>query len=328
MMADGRLEIAYMDPITQIKRRRFFKKCQEADQYTNRIELANNGHLEPYKGQFVGHLMKLYLIAHPDSDVTKRRNSFLSFCQVFNNYHIDELTTDALRNWFDRLKEQNNYTNKTLHCIKTLINNFFKYLVSEKVILDNPLLPIKFKFSSKAKRPRVVLTEEEIKEALRLMKEQSPNEVYPLIYTLVHTGARKNEMRKLKWDAVDFETGFIELHATKNGTRRRIKMSKHLKEYLVTLQRDSEWVFLNRRGRLLSASQVDEQIEILQRKHSNQKRWRCHSLRHSFAHNFLKRGGPMYQLQAILGHKSIQMTIDLYGNFDISDVEHPSPYNF
>ena len=34
----------------------------------------------------------------------------------------------------------------------------------------------------------------------------------------------------------------------------------------------------------------------------------------------------MYQLQAILGHKSIQMTVDLYGDMKAADDERVSPY--
>ena len=36
----------------------------------------------------------------------------------------------------------------------------------------------------------------------------------------------------------------------------------------------------------------------------------------------------MYELKAILGHKSIQMTVDLYGNFQAEDVSKVSPYEF
>ena len=56
------------------------------------------------------------------------------------------------------------------------------------------------------------------------------------------------------------------------------------------------------------------------------KDWGSHSLRHSFAYNFLKKGGNMYQLQAILGHRSIDVTVDLYGQLQAQDVENPSPY--
>lgn len=53
-----------------------------------------------------------------------------------------------------------------------------------------------------------------------------------------------------------------------------------------------------------------------------------HDLRHSFAYNYLLNGGEMYQLQAILGHKSIKMTVDLYGKLQAQDIKNPSPYKF
>ncbi|MBI2519021.1 MAG: tyrosine-type recombinase/integrase [Bdellovibrio sp.] len=58
------------------------------------------------------------------------------------------------------------------------------------------------------------------------------------------------------------------------------------------------------------------------------KDWRMHDLRHSFAYNYLLNGGEMYQLQAILGHKSIKMTVDLYGKLQAQDIKNPSPYKF
>jgi site-specific recombinase XerD len=54
--------------------------------------------------------------------------------------------------------------------------------------------------------------------------------------------------------------------------------------------------------------------------------WGSHSLRHSFAYNFLRKGEQMYQLQAILGHRSIDVTVDLYGQLQAQDVACPSPY--
>jgi integrase len=54
--------------------------------------------------------------------------------------------------------------------------------------------------------------------------------------------------------------------------------------------------------------------------------WRCHDLRHSFAYNYLIRGGEMYALKAILGHKSIQLTVDLYGHYRACDVSMTDPY--
>lgn len=327
-IGDGRFQVSYIDYQTQKKRRKFFKSIREAKRYRAEVlHTSSNGELTDGR-RFVGHLMKMYLMRHPDSLVTQRRNSFISFCDTFNRFEIEQVNVDVLRGWFQKLKDDNGYSNKTLLCIKILINNFFKWLVVEKIIASNPLLNIQFKVSKCLKRPRVVLAEEEVRLMLELMKEHCPQIILPYIYTLVHTGARKNEIRKLKWPSVDFNTGFLELRKTKNQTDRLVMMSQPLKEMLQSLPRQSEWVFVNKKGGLLSASQIDEQIEIFQRKYPEQKRWRCHSLRHSFAYNFLKMGGKMYQLQRILGHKSIQMTVDLYGNLNASDIDNPSPYSF
>lgn len=44
-----------------------------------------------------------------------------------------------------------------------------------------------------------------------------------------------------------------------------------------------------------------------------------HQLRHNCAHYLLKRGVPMWQVQAIMRHARIATTIDTYGHFDPSD---------
>jgi site-specific recombinase XerD len=77
----------------------------------------------------------------------------------------------------------------------------------------------------------------------------------------------------------------------------------------------------------MSRSQIDETIETLQKNNPGMKPWGCHDFRHSFAFNFLKRGGDMYALKAILGHKSIGLTVDLYGHFTAEHVERVSPYD-
>jgi site-specific recombinase XerD len=71
---------------------------------------------------------------------------------------------------------------------------------------------------------------------------------------------------------------------------------------------------------------IDYTIASLQEKHPEMKKWRYHDLRHSFSYNFLLKGGEMHALKAILGHKSIQLTVDLYGNFKACDVDMVAPY--
>ncbi len=75
-------------------------------------------------------------------------------------------------------------------------------------------------------------------------------------------------------------------------------------------------------GWLLSRKQIDDTIAAVQKKNPEIKHWTCHDLQHSFASNFLKKGGDMYALKAIFGHQLIQLTVDLYGNFRAKHVEN------
>jgi site-specific recombinase XerD len=103
-------------------------------------------------------------------------------------------------------------------------------------------------------------------------------------------------------------------------------MGPSLLAFLQTLPRTGEYVFMSQFGWNMSRDQIDDTIIAIQKKHPAMKPWRCHDLRHSFSFNFLKRGGDMYALKAMLGHQSIQLTVDLYGHFTAEHVERVSPY--
>ncbi len=224
------------------------------------------------------------------------------------------------------LKEQKGYSDRNLNHIKSDFNEFFKFLVARDYLYRNPLSAVKFSRKYSLKRNRVILSPDEIAAALEATKAHSPDVAYPFIFTLVHTGARREEVRLLKWEHVDFETGLINFKKTKNGMDRSIRMGKSLSSFLQALPKKGEFLFMSQFGWLLSREQIDDTIAAVQKRNLDMKKWRCHDLRHSFAFNFLVRGGEMYALKAILGHQSIQLTVDLYGNFRAGDVESVSPY--
>lgn len=89
-------------------------------------------------------------------------------------------------------------------------------------------------------------------------------------------------------------------------------MESSLASFLEAMPKKDKFIFLSQKGTQLGRYQVEGTIESLQKKYRGMKGWRCHDLRNSFAYNYLKRVGEMYALKAILGHKSIQLTVDLY----------------
>lgn len=284
--------------------------------------------MTPLQGiPYVGALMKLHLEEHPESRVRDRRNTFIAFCTTFSHQRVTHLTPSVVRAWLLALKEKRNYSDRNLNHIKSDLNHFFRFLVKRHYLPRNPLNEVRFSRRYSLKRQRVILSHEEVMTALAATQSHSPTVVYPFIYCLAHTGARREEIRLLKWEHINFETGYMTFKNTKSGYDRSIKMGLSLSAFLQTLPRTADYVFMSQFGWVLSREQIDDTIAAVQKKNPRMKHWRCHDLGHSFAFNFLKKGGDMYALKAILGHQSIRLTIDLYGNFKACEVQNPSPYD-
>lgn len=174
------------------------------------------------------------------------------------------------------------------------------------------------------------MSADEVKEVLDNAKKFDSKTLYPYLYTLTNTGARKSEILNLRKEDVDFKTGLLHIRKTKNGHERFIRMSVNLMGVLKIKKEshDFPYVFPNGSGEVIGPHELSNAINKFQFYFPVDKDWGCHSFRHSFAYNFLKAGGEMYQLQAILGHRGIQVTVDLYGQLQAQDVENSSPYNF
>lgn len=276
----------------------------------------------------ISDLLDHYLMLNPDSKILSRKNSYNSFRKSFETCPLKYFDKNNVRFWFKHIKEVNQYSDKNMNRIKSNINSFISWLIEEDYLQQNPLLKVKYKRNLPPKRERIILSKSEIKELLERLKEHSPAILFPIIYTVIHTGARRSEVLNLSWEDLDFNNGFINFRNTKNGENRRVKMSNSLFLFLKNHPKTSEFLFTDKNNKQIGRGLLSTRLKKFKKLFLAQKDWKCHDLRHSFAYNFLKKGGEMYQLKAILGHKSIQMTIDLYGNLKAADIENPSPYEF
>ncbi len=175
---------------------------------------------------------------------------------------------------------------------------------------------------------QVKLNEEEIKEILQKFKAVSPGLIYPVVYFLARTGARFGEAQRLKWDQINFENGTIHFLQTKNGQDRLNQMSPQLIEFLRTYPSKSEFVFLNLQDEPWRVPQYRKQFQNVRREIGFHKHLTNHGFRHSFAFNYLRPGGDMRQFQHILGHRKLEMTVDLYGKITPADNKAGSPFEF
>jgi integrase len=144
------------------------------------------------------------------------------------------------------------------------------------------------------------------------------------------------ELLGLQWGDIDFRGRFIEVRRaivrgvvvpTKSGKIRRVDMSQQLTDTLKTLgvRRKEEtlklgwgdvpeWVFVNEVGRLLDPNNLRKRIFHRCLEKAGIRRVRFHDLRHTFASLLIARHESPKKIQALLGHHSIQVTMDIYGH--------------
>ena len=328
-LKNGKLQVAFVNPLTKKRIRKRFNTIEEAKKFEKEVEvLFSKTKLEHLQYLTINELIEMHFEIMPNSKADSRRVAFDSFIENFGNVEIGNLSPHVLSSWLRDLQLKHDYAEITLAHIKGALNHFFNFLIGEGIISKSPLSHFKINRSAPPKRPRVFLTQNEIKDILNKAREYSPNFLYPYFMALVHTGARRAEIIALEWKDVDLINNVLRIVDAKGGTLRPVKMTPQLRKLIESLPKTSKNVFCNPLGERIGRSQLHRHIISFQYAYPHHKKWGLHTFRHSFAYNFLKNGGQMYELMAVLGHKSIGLTIDLYGKLRSEDVENPSPYEF
>jgi integrase/recombinase XerC/integrase/recombinase XerD len=197
------------------------------------------------------------------------------------------------------------------------VRSFHDHLVRTKGATQNPaeLLPSP-KRSSRLPR---VLGPQQIAALLDRIPASGPLEVrdramFELAYAC---GLRAEEITKLDVDAPDFDSESLRVHG--KGARTRIApmgepAQRALDRYLRTarpslaVDRAERALFLSRRGRRLSPSDVRRRLERWVREAAVAGHVSPHTLRHSFATHLLEGGADLRSIQELLGHSSVSTT--------------------
>jgi integrase len=97
---------------------------------------------------------------------------------------------------------------------------------------------------------------------------------------------------------------------------------------LTALPRRSEFVFSRDDGQPWSVVSYYRKFARVRAKIAYKKKFDSYAFRHTFAYHFLRKGGAITQLQALLGHRSIDMTVFMYGSIAAKNAEKTTPYDF
>jgi integrase len=147
---------------------------------------------------------------------------------------------------------------------------------------------------------------------------------YPLCVLAVTTGMRSGEILGLQWQDVDLDAGTVQVRRTVfNGavstpktarSNRGIRLPRVAVEALRRHPRSSGWVFSSRNGTSLSVHNLHNRSWKPLLKDSGLPDIRFHDLRHTCATLLLSKGVHPKLVQELLGHSSIEITLDTYSH--------------
>ncbi len=219
----------------------------------------------------------------------------------------------------------NNSNTRTQSRVLSGIRSFFKFLLIEGEIDENP--------ASLLESPKTgmhlpeVLSVSEIDrmvEAIDLSKPEGHRNK-AIIETLYGCGLRVSELINLKLTDIHSDEGFVVVTGKGNKQRlvpisgKAIKEIDHYKTYrnMLPVIHDHNIVFLNRRGRMLTRAMIFTIIKYLAARAGITKNISPHTLRHSFATHMIEAGADLRAVQEMLGHESI-ITTEIYTHIDRS----------
>ena len=161
------------------------------------------------------------------------------------------------------------------------------------------------------------------KKLLATARDTQPD-FYPLYVLAVTTGMRSGGILGLQWRDVDLDAGTLQVRRTVfNGavstpktarSNRGIRLPRVTVEALRRHPQNSEWVFSSTNGTSFSVHNLHNRSWKPLLRDARLPDIRFHDLRHTCATLLLSKGVHPKLVQELLGHSSIEITLDTYSH--------------
>jgi integrase len=226
-------------------------------------------------------------------------------------------------------------SNRTVLHVHRVLSQSLKWAVRQNYIGRNPCELV----DPPSPRGRTMRTLSAFEVGL-LLDSARDNYYYPVVYTAVSTGLRRNELLGLRWRDVDLDLlsisvsqtlykgrGRVEFKEPKTEySRRRVSMTPKLALFLreykaereslycqlgVTLTLD-DLVFTNEKGKPIDPSTLTHNFGRIVKRAGLVARF--HDLRHSYASLMLAAGVHPKIVSEALGHSTVAITLDIYSH--------------
>ena len=260
-----------------------------------------------------------------DNTIKQYKRETERFFSIVNK-NFSEVNTDDISYYLATLMSKNISVNSVDNARKFL-KPFFKWLYESEYIPKDIFL--KIKPIKRVEKQKDFFTDDEIVN----MRDACQDDVraLALVDFLLSTGLRVSECSNLKLENIDFNTGVVNVYATKTSQWRKVYLDsnalKHLHNYLNTRTDTCPYVFANKRrvkGQITRMK--NESMQKLVQKYCKEakiyRHCHVHLFRKTLATRLYRHGMDIKMIATILGHKNLTTTETYYLSICDNDVKY------
>jgi len=275
------------------------------------VGAINNPNFEEKRVKFIGDLQSKGRSEATVIAYSKDIEQLLNFFSKEGISSIEDTTIENLEKYKQNLQD-NNYTPKSISRKINSTRTFYRYLLDNSMIQDNPSEKLAHpKFETKPPR---VLTEMEY----RALRDVSRVDVrlYSIVEILLQTGIRIGELAGLTLDDIrkskDGRIDYLYIRAAGSHPQRKVPLNKSAKkaidEYLeLRPETEDDTLFVTKNGRPLLVRNIRTAIDKSFEK-AGIKNAKVNDLRNTFIAHHLANGVSLVVVSKLVGHKRLSTT--------------------
>lgn len=239
--------------------------------------------------------------------------NFIDFLKS-RDEELNTISTDVIILYAQKLRKEGKANTSVIRNIIS-IRNFYKYLLINKIVDEDPTLA--YELPKNKKEIPKILTVEEVDKFLLQPDLSTAKGIRDkaMLEVMYATGIKASELLGLTIYDINLKLLYIKVRS-KDSSERIIPLGrtacKYLNQYLEVRDEFNKYnldlLFLNVKGNKMSRQGFWKIIKYYSKEANINKYINSYTLRHSFAVHLLQNGADIKSVQELLGHNNMSAT--------------------